>query len=156
MSILNSGLLLVVSSVGSAKNTTFLKIVKHAVKFIWWRHRCRLGILHSKYESPGQNLVIIAMELFFANNFDSHSPGCFFDGVIVWFAVRWKAMKVMDSQCLFSDNPWDVTFSYPHFVSSVIDMIHSTCIVVRHFLRMMSNQFPPYTVNQPVYVAVIP
>jgi hypothetical protein len=29
--------------------------------------------------------------LFLANNFDAHSPGCCFDGVIIWFTVWPKA-----------------------------------------------------------------
>jgi hypothetical protein len=69
--------------------------------------------------------VIHATELFLANNFDAHFPGCFFDGVVVWFAVRPKTTKAMEMGCLFSVVPGDVAFSYPHFVCSVINMIRS-------------------------------
>ena len=72
--------------------------------------------------------MIHETESFLANNFDAHSPGCFFDGVVVWFAVWQKATKVMDLRCLFSVVLGNIALSYPHFVCSVIDMICSIYI----------------------------
>jgi hypothetical protein len=69
-----------------------------------------------------------ATEMFLVNKFDIHGEGCFFDGIVVWFAVWLKATKVVNSCSLFSVFPWDVALGYPYFICSVIDMVRSIYI----------------------------
>lgn len=84
---------------------------------------------HLNHEWPGQKSMIHLMEVFLANTIDAHHPGYSCDGVIIWFAVWRKAIKLMASCCHFSVIQWEVAWSHPHFACSVIDMIDPIFII---------------------------
>lgn len=96
-------------------------VFKFILRLLW------LGLVppHLKHIYPTIHSKIHATEVFLANKFNCRSPGYFFNGVVVLFAVWPKATKLNDLCYHYSVVWWGITLSYPDFICSVIDMIRS-------------------------------
>jgi len=102
--------------------------VKYVFKFILRLLWLGLVLPHLKHIYPAKHLKIHVTEVFLANKFDPHSPGYFFDSVVIWFAVWPKATKLTDLCYHFSVVWCGITLSSADFICLVIDMIHSVYI----------------------------